>query len=934
MADVSGPASHPDNDLRDASAIHLQAGACPTNTVQYSTLRQSRVTGNDQTGRNPGKTTGTGSTESGQAGYEFFLYNVPPQEKGRLKQTYPKPKTAQSVHNSKEVYADFPLSNTEILTEARLDGENRPFLSLLPCAYNRISPPVSTHVISRKSSPNDLPPLRPLLRTEELRYDHELGDPHTPRERYENFGLSRRLSFSQPVQSPTRKRDIYRSSSPGTTRLGDQLRKVSNAAYTRTRIPRYQMEHGDKYKNSSPKRYEHNSLIIGQNSHGEQYNTEGMSAVTRYSELCNLRYPRRKAKMPSSPKVQPESSKFTSESESRPNNKGKTGPAMVALGDRSKTCKQYTTRVSTPTLFNNRCCRLRMGSPPGRLHNIRKVEPQSVCMALQPQRNVRDNISCENLQTSAEGNSRNTAIGQPDCCCICTERGGDTITTITGTDTPTISAIAQLENNCNSRVPPGPLQSNSGQPITRQKVFRVAPSRSSPERNISEIRNTRDRSFCLQEHQGTAEVCIERLEGLIGKLLQCLQQEMGIQARMGISSSIPNPPCPTPSEYSRRYVPPCNSSLETSVLATRSSTQSTREAREGKESSTSSSGPIDRSTPSSSREHETFSMESWGWADTTNNWSEDEKSLLRGAWRESTLKTYKPAWLRWTKWCKNNNCDFKHPTGSLVAKYLAHLHLKEKLALSTILVHKSVILTLGSCPEELKSNFLIKHMLKAISLQQPQSEKSPIWDPSELTSWLIANPPTRINLYEISRRLACILLLASGRRVHDLTLLKVTSDHFHDRGDHIILWPKFGSKTDTATHRQSGWKLSVNSNSNICPVSWLRKLIEMGDQRRTAECDGALFISITGPSKAATRTLIANWIKTVFKDAGIKAPPGSFRSAVASLNWFDNLPMDEILLRGNWRSENTFAKFYCKQIHNRSTAETRSNELTGNFQPV
>ncbi|XP_026315689.1 JNK-interacting protein 3-like isoform X2 [Hyposmocoma kahamanoa] len=42
--------------------------------------------------------------------------------------------------------------------------------------------------------------------------------------------------------------------------------------------------------------------------------------------------------------------------------------------------------------------------------------------------------------------------------------------------------------------------------------------------------------------------------------------------------------------------------------------------------------------------------------------------------------------------------------------------------------------------------------------------------------------------------------------------------HTQEDNTNIILWPIFGSKTDTAQHQQSGWKLSPHDVQAICPV--------------------------------------------------------------------------------------------------------------------
>ncbi len=80
----------------------------------------------------------------------------------------------------------------------------------------------------------------------------------------------------------------------------------------------------------------------------------------------------------------------------------------------------------------------------------------------------------------------------------------------------------------------------------------------------------------------------------------------------------------------------------------------------------------------------------------------------------------------------------------------------------------------------------------------------------------------------------------------------------------------------------------------------VKKLIELSSERRKAR-DSLfnLFIttrSVVGP---ASRSVIANWIKTVFEVARIASSPGSIRSAVASYSFGKDGPVEEILTRGN-----------------------------------
>ncbi|XP_022836527.1 uncharacterized protein LOC111363890 [Spodoptera litura] len=75
----------------------------------------------------------------------------------------------------------------------------------------------------------------------------------------------------------------------------------------------------------------------------------------------------------------------------------------------------------------------------------------------------------------------------------------------------------------------------------------------------------------------------------------------------------------------------------------------------------------------------------------------------------------------------------------------------------------------------------------------------------------------------------------------------------------------------------------------------------------------------------------SGWVKTLFKEAGIIATPGSTRSAVASKSWLENHPLDEILSRGNWQSANTFQNFYRREVIRSGDSNLNVTEL---FNPI
>nr|XP_026495123.1 uncharacterized protein LOC113399994 [Vanessa tameamea] len=210
-------------------------------------------------------------------------------------------------------------------------------------------------------------------------------------------------------------------------------------------------------------------------------------------------------------------------------------------------------------------------------------------------------------------------------------------------------------------------------------------------------------------------------------------------------------------------------------------------------------------------------------------------------------------------------------------------------------MHKSVISTICETISSAKisSSHIVKHVLKAISIAKPPTPKIPIWDARVVIKHLKFVSPDPTSLYEVSRRTAMLLLLASGRRVHDLTLLHCDANHFVDNSDSITLTPTFGSTTDSRSHCQSDWILSAAPERNIDPIFWVRTLKEISDKSRGQKPN--LFITTRGPVKPATPTIIGGWVKKVLYEAGIQASPGSFRSAVSSLNWLEKYHINDIL---------------------------------------
>lgn len=96
----------------------------------------------------------------------------------------------------------------------------------------------------------------------------------------------------------------------------------------------------------------------------------------------------------------------------------------------------------------------------------------------------------------------------------------------------------------------------------------------------------------------------------------------------------------------------------------------------------------------------------------------------------------------------------------------------------------------------------------------------------------------------------------------------------------------------------------------------------------------SLFVSSYEKVRPASRAVIAGWISTALAAAKLPVSAGSIRSAVNSSLARDNLPLDLILSRGNWRSVDTFLKHYYRPFNTSEAQSLSTNELNLFFRPI
>lgn len=929
MAHRRCPRLRPKNPQWLSDPVLVETTIVQTHSGRIAQFRHKAHTRNGHASKGVAEdgSTRTSTHESG-----FSLPDVSGAEERRDPSSHHQSESAEQFCAREKVFSDLPLQSARLLATRRLYDKSRSRACILSYTSCKDPSPLSACRIQRSMSADDV--FAPGLKQFPSNFcsNNQLDRRDPSKEGHSSYCLFGRFSpgSSGPRNSPTA--DNNGVGFLTVARLDHQHKEMCPPADTEDRISGSAMEHWTQSEVVNQEQVPVDMEVLAKHYDKEEMVPEGGAEHPRTAELCSV------CGSQGSLALQTDAAAVTCHGKAPTPEEGTCKPCSTGRFRLVEAQCEYAFPYSFPQsmpLHCDRRSRQRVGGTGRRHSTLGLLDTTANQMAQQPERNVCYSPCIEVPESQFEQFYLSHSIGQQNSTGISTQRRRYQISEPPSVDVsdPRSSGCAQYKDG--SVLPPRTIQRTRRSSFPRELITRMAPSTSSDRPDMPLMGQTHGGPICIQESSCCKQLRMHRPHRHSSPISQCFQQDLVLPTGMGISTALLDTQSPGTSEQVCRYLPIGSTEVAQGVLVARPPVESTSSTFANNQPTRQPGGYVDRSSSSSDSKTGNGSMEDWGWRGALNEWSEHERGLLNAGWRSSTVTAYKLAWKRWGQWCVRNRVDITDPSGSQLARFLANLKLKEGLAPSTIALHKSAISTLTNpeC-ESLSNHTLVKQVMKGIVNTSRKKKVLPIWDPRQVSIWLKENPPETVTLFEASRRCAVILLLASGRRVHDLTLLRNTPDNLVDNGDHIILWPAFGSKTDSATRQQSGWKLNASSDQAIDPVYWLRKVCSLSRVRRhESNFIPNLFISTTGLPKPASRTIIGGWVKTVLKSAGIEKSAGSTRSAVASLSWLEGCPIERILERGNWKSENTFAKYYRREVMEGGNSSTFLS-LTNLFEPI
>lgn len=836
-------------------------------------------------------------------------------------------KTFEQVRSCHQISTGEYVQGAGFPPTTRLANKNRSFQCLFPFTDFKCPSPLLKTIFCRKVISNDVSTFRPRDCAKGICQSDELGGPNASRAGGEDYCIFRRFSDCKSIERNAPGTHQSGCSHFAEFRLGCEFPEINSKSTEVHRVFRNKMG-----PLAEPQRTPSEQVNQFERQNREDASRKGgvTKTGTEYSwfmEFCQFRGPERPLKRSSVIKIIPSNDSVPSQCDTDP---FQCSSKFRMVASQSQNCLTNSFPASD-LLLDHRCIRPRLGRAAQRGSFIRNMVGGRSIFSRQCFRNVGDNTCVTEKRGDYAELQPTSAERQPNCRCLPTQRGRHEVRVSSPSHISGIRRARSVPHSFNSVSHPRSLQLRSRSTVESRFDLGVASSEPLNLADLSYVGCAAGGPVCVAKGACSTVVRYIGHTGSEGSFRKRIQPQMGVHVSMDISPSLPNPEGVNSSEPSDRQVHNDCSTLGKSLLETRSPSSSAAVPVPDSQSRP-STDRHENVPPSTAGEPVTFrSVVDTGWSSLLAAWNKEQVELLDKSWRKSTLGSYKPAWLRWCKWARENNVSVYSPCPQDLARFLTDLFLKVNLSYSSICLHKSVVSTFCKpvSGDPLSSHVIVRQTLKGIALQQPLKRKPPVWDVNTLTSYLAARSVDSNSLFEVSKRTAIILLLCSGRRIHDLTLLNIDRDSLIIEDDSIVLWPAYGSKTDTKSYRQSGWRLlKCESNPNICPVRWIKKLLDCTLSRRGDI--NSLFISVCGSAKPASRSIIGGWIKRALQDAGIYCSPGSVRSAVASSSWLDNTPIDHILARGNWQSAITFHKYYKREVASTNTSRA-SHSLSNLF---
>lgn len=210
---------------------------------------------------------------------------------------------------------------------------------------------------------------------------------------------------------------------------------------------------------------------------------------------------------------------------------------------------------------------------------------------------------------------------------------------------------------------------------------------------------------------------------------------------------------------------------------------------------------------------------------------------------------------------------------------------------------------------------LIKQIMTGIFNSRPPIPRyTETWDVDQVLKYILSLPDNQdLSLKQLTHKVTMLMALTSACRSSEIC--KLDMNFMNVKQDEVTFTLTELSKTRKASDKP----IEMNFPNHDVEKLDVRKCIlaYMDKTNNMREEESKFLISFVKPHKAVKPCTIAGWIKNLLTEAGINTSvfkPHSTRGACTSKANKLGLSVQQIMQKANWKSSNTFLKFYNKPI--------------------
>ena len=320
--------------------------------------------------------------------------------------------------------------------------------------------------------------------------------------------------------------------------------------------------------------------------------------------------------------------------------------------------------------------------------------------------------------------------------------------------------------------------------------------------------------------------------------------------------------------------------------------------------------------------------------------------IARGKLRKSSLKVYDVRWKSFSKWCEEHHIQAWKVTIPQIAEFFLYLFTEKNLSPRTVEGYRSAIastlskvldLDIGSDPN-------LSSLIASFYTDRPIGNRSlPEWDLNLVLSTLrkppFENPehPELVKLKFWTWKTCFLLMLASGARRSEIHALDPDRIQWSEDRTSVTLRPKLGfmAKNHVARDPSTAFRgftikaLGTARSARVkllCPVRALKWYLARTKNIRKK--GSRLFLSLKSSSSTGVcANTISSWMRQTILEAYKQAEAEAanclklerarghaIRAFKATWQAFRHISIQEILTSCRWKSANTFANFYLKDM--------------------